>query len=405
VGGHTKLEGTLAEPTTADVGSPPSPAGPGGAPTEAARPSALRATPGLASIDALRAVAAIGVVLIHVGQVFFIKGVVLRWALIGDVGVSMFFVISGYLITASVISAPRFDRRRYLLQRGARLLPLYYASLAVALLVVDPTPLFSTEGRADVATHLVLLQGLAPGMRYSINGVWWTLTIELLFYLLIAVVGPHLRRRRNVVALGLVMVVIGPVWRVVALAVSEGERTTYLIQQLPGVADLFGAGILLAAALSNPATRLRLGQPAPRWGLLAAGAAAFLASCAWYYEVRLDLWSDELAVVVWPLTMGVAMVGCLAAATVAGEWLERASRWSGLAFLGMVSYGIYLFHPFVMSALAQVWFVEDPSLDAAPYFLGSLAGATVLAAMFHYSIERPPMRWARRVQLRRGVVA
>jgi peptidoglycan/LPS O-acetylase OafA/YrhL len=360
----------------------------------------------LASIDALRAAAAIGVVLIHVAQVFLLQGVVLRWALIGDAGVSMFFVISGYLIMTSTLNAPRFDRRRFLLQRGARLVPLYYASIAVALLVVDPTPLFTAGGRADVATHLVFLQGLAPGMRFSINGVWWTLTIEVMFYLLIALLGPHLVRGRHVVALGAGLLVLGPIWRIGALATSEGDRTAFLIQQLPGVADLFGLGILLAAVLRRQAVRRAFAQPVARWGVLVVAAAALVASLGWYYEVRIDFWSDGFAVVVWPLTLGVAMIGCLTAATVAGSWLERVSRWSGLAFLGTVSYGIYLFHPYVMTALAEVWFARDPGLDAAPYAVASLAGATVLAALFHYTIERPPMRWARHAAIgRRGIVA
>ncbi len=149
---------------------------------------------GLAALDAVRALAAIGVVLTHVAAVLVFRGMPLRWASIGDAGVLVFFVLSGYLIASSVLRPTRFDVRGYMIRRALRILPLYYASMLVALVLIDPTPLLSGPGRADVATHVVLLHGLSRGMRYSIAGIWWTLTVEWLFYVFMAIVGVTFRR-------------------------------------------------------------------------------------------------------------------------------------------------------------------------------------------------------------------
>ena len=351
--------------------------------------------PDLPALDALRGVAAVGVVLVHVAQVLSLLGRTVRWAAIGDAGVSIFFVISGYLITTSVITAPRFDRRDYLVRRATRIVPLYYASIVVALLFVDSSPLFTADGRADVATHLVFLHGLAPGMRYSINGVWWTLTVEVLFYLFVGLLGPVLRDRRWTVGVGAALVVLGPCWRALSILRSDGDRTLYLFQQLPGVADLFGLGMILAAVLSHPRALDRVGRPVERRVLLVVSGAALVAAMAVYYRVRLTYMEHPAVEVLWPFGLGVAVTGCLAAIRGSGRWLHDVARWSGLAFLGTVSYGLYLFHPFVMRAIGQNWLQRDPDLPAVVYALASLAGAVVVATLFHYSIERPAMRWGR----------
>jgi hypothetical protein len=66
--------------------------------------------------------------------------------------------------------------------------------MVIAVALLDPTPLFSAEGRADIFMHILVLHGLAQGMRYSILGVWWTLSVECLYYLSMTLLRPSLRQ-------------------------------------------------------------------------------------------------------------------------------------------------------------------------------------------------------------------
>ena len=201
---------------------------------------------GLAALDAVRALAAIGVVLTHVAAVLLFRGMPMRWASIGDAGVLVFFVLSGYLIASSVLRPTRFDVRGYMIRRALRILPLYYASMLVALVLIDPTPLLSGPGRADVATHVVLLHGLSRGMRYSIAGIWWTLTVEWLFYVFMAIVAAVFRRPPYGWLIAIGMILLGVVWRLVVFETSTSAAdSAYLVQQFPGAADLFGIGMLI----------------------------------------------------------------------------------------------------------------------------------------------------------------
>lgn len=353
---------------------------------------------GLAALDAVRALAAIGVVLAHVAAVLGFRGMSLRWAAIGDAGVLVFFVLSGYLIAASVLRPARFDVRGYVIRRALRILPLYYASMLVALLLIDPTPLLSGPGRADVATHAVLLHGLSRGMRYSIAGIWWTLTVEWLFYLFMAIVAVVFRRSPHGWLIAIGMILLGVVWRLVVFETStSADDSAYLVQQLPGAADLFGIGLLTALAARTGAVRQLWRHPALRSALLMLSAGLVAGAMYVYDDRKPGYWQDGAMVVLWPLVLAVGVAGLLVCLTRATSQVHAVTRWTGLAYLGVISFGIYLFHPFVIEALDRAWFANGRTASAIPFILAALAATVLVSLMFHYVLERPAMRWGRRL--------
>ena len=155
----------------------------------------------LASIDALRGIAALGVVLYHaLGRVdapspqhllqwpsFFIHSL----TSFGYVGVFLFFVISGFCIHLQWAKA-RAAGRPHQIQFGAfwkrrlrRLYPAYLIALALYLVLTGLSVGFKITGAYvyDVVMHLLMLHNLDPKTAYSINGVFWTLAIEEQLYL------------------------------------------------------------------------------------------------------------------------------------------------------------------------------------------------------------------------------
>ncbi len=353
---------------------------------------------GLAALDAVRALAAIGVVLAHVAAVLVLRGMSLRWAAIGDAGVLVFFVLSGYLIASSVLRPARFDMRGYMIRRALRILPLYYASMLVALILIDPTPLLSGPGRADVAAHVALLHGLSRGMRYSIAGIWWTLTVEWLFYLFIAIVAVTFRRSPQGWLIATGMILLGVVWRLVVFETSTSVAdSAYLIQQLPGAADLFGIGMLTALAARTGAVPRLLRRATLRSALLVLSAGLVAGALYVYYDRKPGYWQDGAMVVLWPLVLAVGVAGMLVCLTRATSAVQAATRWIGLAYLGVISFGIYLFHPFVIEAFDRAWFANGRRVSALPFILAALAATVLVSMMFHYTLERPAMQWGRRL--------
>ena len=352
----------------------------------------------LAALDAVRALAVIGVVLTHVAAVLVFRGVPLRWAAIGDAGVLVFFVLSGYLIASSVLRPARFDVRGYMVRRALRILPLYYASMLIALVLIDPTPLLTGPGRADVAVHVVLLHGLARGMRYSIAGIWWTLTVEWLFYLFMAIAAVAVRRSPQGWLIATGMILLGVVGRLVVFETSTSAAdSAYLVQQLPGAADLFGIGMLTALAARTGAVPRLWRHATLRSALLVLSSGLVAGAMYVYYDRKPGYWQDGAMVVLWPLVLAVGVAGMLVCLTRASSAVHATTRWTGLAYLGVISFGIYLFHPFVIEALDRAWFANGRTASALPFLLAALAATVLVSVMFHYTLERPAMRWGRRL--------
>lgn len=366
-----------------------------GAPT--ATPVGVSPREELAALDAMRALAAIAVLLAHVYQLFALRGVYVRWGRPGDAGVYVFFVLSGYLIASSVVRPARFDVKGYLVRRAARIVPLYYVSILVAVVFVDPRPLLSADGWLDLGAHLLLLHGLFREFRYSMNGVWWTLSIEWMFYVLLGLLAPIFRRRRGgwVIALG--MIATGLTWRAyVFLRTDDPGDAVYLVQQLPGAADLFGAGMVLALIARAGWLRRLASSATALWVVFLVSSGTVVAMLATYDQRKAEFWNSRFMMIVWPLALAVGLAGVIAVVVTRWRVIEGVARYSGLASLGKVSYGIYLFHPFVISALATAWVEQSTTIPVTTFTAVVLASTVAVAIVCHYAVERPLMEWARR---------
>jgi len=318
------------------------------------------------AIDGLRALAALMVLVSHARA---LAGRPDETGFSGPfaAGVMLFFAISGYLIAGPFIVAlveghPLPWLPGYAVRRIARIYPAYIVAF-VAIVIVAP-PIRGIR-LWQYPVHLLLLQSWVPGEAEKIFSVAWTLGQEIMFYLVVPVAAVAIRRRSTKVSVDrLALIMLGTyafavVWGVlVSLAFppigahriapewaiwGRGIIVSKLALFIPGA--LIALAQTKAAAMS--ATRRAFEAIVGRRGLtiVAMGALAFLA--LHLRTSRFVVFSDTLA----PTTWGVFY--SLLLALIVTERLRLRSVWRVLAPVGVVSYGVYLWHWVVRLAIVR----------------------------------------------------
>ncbi|WP_258831441.1 acyltransferase family protein [Peribacillus frigoritolerans] len=142
----------------------------------------------LTELDALRGIAALAVVLYHYTTRYNINFPSVRDAIFFDfkfgfLGVQLFFIISGFVI---IMTLERVDSiKDYAIRRSTRLYPAYITGVILTFTLVS---IFGLNGREtsipEALVNLTMLQGMIPGVIPHVDGVYWSLTVELIFYVI-----------------------------------------------------------------------------------------------------------------------------------------------------------------------------------------------------------------------------
>jgi len=393
-------------------------------------------------LDALRGIAVLAVVIEHLTYLVFgsVRTYVIGpWFDVGKFGVMVFFLVSGYIIPASL--ERRGDLKRFWTGRAFRLYPLLITAIAIVS-VFCALGLAQFEGRvngdwpATVLAHLTMMQDVL-GIPNYLN-VLWTLSYEMLFYLLVTalyVTGQHRHTSILAVLFGVAAVVAAPVLPSVML--SDGTAHTRLVigvvivllaLGLTGVtrrqrwARVAGAGALFAIVFGL----LLLNQRAGMWeGLtimatLCTGTVIYRAEHGQTTRARAaavlaTVWAAALAAGIlnfklWPHVHGTVerhfqqswVVAVLATGLLFGAaWLLRHRAFPRpLVRLGVLSYAVYLMHTVVLSVFHHFF---DPD-QAARGIVGQTAitityllTVCTVAWAAHRYVERPAQRLGRRL--------
>jgi peptidoglycan/LPS O-acetylase OafA/YrhL len=316
-----------------------------------------------AGLDGLRAIAALSVVCFHVWLYRFPDPThAQRTSAFDDVlsdfrlGLILFFVLSGYLLyrgfaRAALQRHPTVDLALFARRRAARILPAYYlAMLGTFALLWDArgTPGVRLPDGGDLALFAFFAQNYSKHTILTFNPVTWTLCLEVLFYALLPVLGAIAYRfgrgsARRQGALLAALIVFGVVWNAAAFLLGGNMVAT---KALPAYLPYFAFGMLLALwverGLARDGRRPTLG-PLATLGLVAAGAAGVVANALWHASTAADA-VPLLAGSLQNLPAGAGF-GALLAAVVLGR--GPATAWihaRPLAAVGLVSYGVYLWH-------------------------------------------------------------
>ncbi len=376
-------------------------------------------------LDGLRALAAIAVIFTHVGDwTDAVTGPAASYIQELNVGVDVFFVISAVLLYGPFVAAhldgrPHPNLRTYVVRRFTRIYPAYWVALAIILPI---SPIFGIRGKwqwfsAPLLLHTYRLQGIGSniGLRQA-----WTLVVEVSFYAFLPFYAAAIRRlgraigaTRAEIAGVLALIVLGPVFELLAMRSSPIHLTTPF-KVLPPSLGIFGGGMLIVILRELVARR---DEPPQWWRLLGASALPWFAIAAFAYWYLCDkIGIDPTAA--FGITahqqfeqhlLQTLVAVCVVAPAVivphGRSWSLNVIASRPLAFVGMVSYGIYLWHYAVIEWLVRRLGCNPASLRVCPAslqwsFVKVLAAAIPLSilvgAVSWYAVERPMIRIAHR---------
>lgn len=364
-------------------------------------------------VDGLRGLAILLVMLFHFWQLSWWRlplpggGHSLEFvAVAGALGVELFFFLSAFCLfyphaKAAAESKPLPALTHYAYRRAIKILPSYWLAIALILLVCPELyPTSASRGQGmDVLMHLAFVHNLFPDTKNSIDGVFWSLGVEIQFYLLFPVIAQGFRMRPWLSFAGLVGT--GILFRGWTGTLDFG-RFESLNSQLPAFLDLFAGGMLTAYL----AVRLRARQHAP-WPHRAAFTLIGAAACAmlflmfdWLNAVRGEphgypIWQSRnrpwMALIFLSLTLGSAYGF--------GGWRRLVAN-RGLLFLSVVSYNLYIWHQLLARLIKERgWWradtpipMDDPQWQWS-YFAVSVAASIAFASLVTYAMERPLLHY------------
>jgi peptidoglycan/LPS O-acetylase OafA/YrhL len=363
--------------------------------------------------DGLRAIAALAVFGTHA---FLLAGAVTsastvaRYTMRLEVGVTIFFVLSGFLLYRPFVRArlrgePAPRTGPYAWRRFLRIAPAYWVALTAAALLLGTTIFTLPEG--------ILFYGL--GQAYSLDtfagGLTqaWSLTIEVAFYAFLPLWAALMRRlgtgpgtlRTELAGLA-VLALVAAAWKAAVLSGGDGSEVviTPSLVLLPAWLDVFAAGMalgLLTVLLEDGRARTAAVAWVERHGTACWVVAAVL---FWVVSTRIGL-GDRLLE---PMTSaqyaarhylyaGIAIAIVVPGVIGAGGLARRLLATRVLAWLGLISYGIFLWHLTVLGLFAD-WGLGDQTV-VHPYVAWTtlgLAGAVLVAAASYYGLERRALR-------------
>jgi peptidoglycan/LPS O-acetylase OafA/YrhL len=371
------------------------------------------------ALDGLRAVAVLLVLVFHAW--FERDGYIVEGQLpqdfpifYGRTGVQLFFVLSGFLLFLPYAKwlfglQAQPNARLFYRRRALRVVPAYWVSLLILL----PTVPLTAARLLDGVAHAAFLSNALPDSVYTINGVFWTMAIEVQFYVLLPLMAwatVQVARRTS------------PLVGLAALAIAT--------MGISALADRLSS---IDAVANLPQAGLLVGQPSV-WNWLAVFCCGMLVAAAYVY-VR-QVWRPALvarrmltvgATVAFCAGIGLAVAiafvpalhkvpmktqlyGMAYAAVLAGlvfgpRVLRYVFELRWVRFVGLISYSFYIWHTIVLAILAAA-LPAAPSVQLAVVRLALLGlPASIAVAYVSYMLSERPFLGARKQSHERAVDA
>ncbi len=350
---------------------------------------AQRSSSNIRVLDGLRAIATISVIAFHIGVLLdnnhfwdtFKYPVLSAVATFGGSGVTLFFVLSGFLLFLPYARSLIFQGAwpsagQFYLKRALRIIPGYYAALLLIVLFFQSQYL-RPDHWGQLGIFLIFFMDSTPATFRQLNGPFWTLAIEWQFYMLLPLISLGFlfvaKRFVSVAPARRLLVMLG----CCGILVAWGLTIRYIGGHfVPGHAPLllrvpmiflygmqgkylenFAVGMAVCLCYTyaqNPRYGTTLKTRVLHWSpwLGVAGLLLLLFAAVWHFYIieahtRAFAWLIPLNPYFDWLNEMVTALGygsCMAALLFGYSWLKRPFEWMPLCWIGFISYGLYMWH-------------------------------------------------------------
>ncbi|GHO87212.1 acyltransferase family protein [Dictyobacter formicarum] len=342
----------------------------------------------IAVLDGVRACAIIAVIMFHINLLALHNlwdlpdhPIASALATFGGSGVTLFFVLSGFLLFMPYAKALLFQTawpslRQFYLKRALRIIPAYYIALFVIILFFQRQYLQPGKWK-QLALFLTFFMDSSHGTFRKLNGPFWTLAIEWQFYMLLPLLAlgflllvrrlpdaPRQRLRMLVGCCGLI-IIWGLGLRLLGSTPEARTPTSFIVRLavfvLYGIQgkylENFAVGMIICLCYTyawHAEHSVDIRQRLRRASLLLAviGLGLLFFTAIWHFNVlhmRLPIFSfmnvltphfDWLNETVIATGYGACVMAILFGPT----WMQRPFAWRPLCWIGFISYGLYMWH-------------------------------------------------------------
>ncbi len=334
----------------------------------------------IGNLDGIRGIAILLVMLLHLA-VFEKKNlldeIVFSIASIGWIGVDLFFVLSGMLITGILLdtkSKPKYFRNFYI-RRSLRIFPLYYSLLILTLYVLPlfPHPKHESFSRVygSEIWYCLFLSNFSIAYQgrpvHGIMDVTWSLAIEEQFYLLWPLVVRYLNKSR-LAALCLILIVVSLVSRILLLKADIAPYSVYVLTpaRLDGLCCGALTAILLRSEMWNSSQLNQIAKYAMRISAMGLFPIVFLSrGLPWDGVIVQTIGITVLCIFFSGLTMRAYIESG------SSTYIDKLTAFNFFVRFGVLSYSLYLFHLPISSLLRDTLLKPERFQD---WFGSSLIG-------------------------------
>lgn len=311
----------------------------------------------------------------------------------GNYGVTLFFVISGFLITSNTLarygSLAAIRVRTFYAFRIARIVPCLLLLLALVNgLALAGVPIFATH-IPGLSPFSAMMRANLAALTFSMNvfiahydwanyalGVLWSLSVEEVFYLTFPLVALVMRRQPLIMLFWALVALVGPFYRMA----HQNDESGFLFAYLASF-----DGIAIGCMAAVVATHWRLDGLAAR--LLQPVVIAGM--------VALYLWKSIGATNIWGVSvmaLGTAVLLIASAHHADGPLATRSRLLRGVEWTGRLSYELYLFHLIILGLLRTVLprgTLPDTGFERLALLPVFLIGSGLLASLISRSFSEP----------------
>lgn len=268
----------------------------------------------------------------------------------GEIGVTLFFILSGYGIYTSIdyqMSKGTFSYKNYMKKRCKRILPQYYLSLLILLFIGNQAYMLSNAGAFSILTHALLIHNWFPSTAGSISTVLWTQGAIFQFYIVAVFLYKAVKKNPHLSMIGSIAVTVLSKFVIFHLIFPhfDVQSSYYFVygRQLISALDNFVIGMYLAEISKN----IRL--EGCKKHILFAGV--LFVSFVWCIMPQSYLrYNDQFYGYIWHSVLNI-LLGMIVWYMSSMSWKTDRKLAKGISFVAKYQYGTFLWHFVIASNL------------------------------------------------------